>query len=91
MCRLGRDEILRYRGCRKIVLQVVQLDTTHIAATHRATPAQIAIAWCFHQPGITAAIVGARNPQQAIENAQAARIALSAGEITRLSEAFSGC
>ena len=63
-------------------------QTADIAAAHGATPAQIAIAWCFHQPGVTAAIVGARSPQQAIENAAAAQIVLSDAEIARLSAAF---
>ncbi|MFT5682133.1 MAG: methylglyoxal reductase [Myxococcota bacterium] len=65
-------------------------QTADIAAAHNATPAQIAIAWCFHQPGVTAAIVGARSPQQAIENAAAGRITLSAAEIARLSQVFAG-
>lgn len=64
--------------------------TADIAAAHSATPAQVAIAWCVHQPGVTAAIVGARSPQQAIENAEAGRIALTAAELERLSSVFSG-
>ena len=33
--------------------------------------AQIVIAWTLPQPGITFALCGARNPEQAIENARA--------------------
>jgi aryl-alcohol dehydrogenase-like predicted oxidoreductase len=48
-----------------------------IAEKHQATLAQV-IAYCtFHMPGITAAIVGARHPDQAIENAQTAKLQLS--------------
>lgn len=37
---------------------------------------QLALAWLLHQPGVTAVIAGARNPQQARENAAAADIEL---------------
>ena len=36
-----------------------------IAEAHGATPAQIVIAWTLQQPGITFALCGARNPEQA--------------------------
>ena len=71
---------------RKVLDALAQ--TADIAATHRATPAQVAIAWCFHQPGVTAAIVGARTAAQAEENAAAASIVLSDAECERLAEAF---
>jgi aryl-alcohol dehydrogenase-like predicted oxidoreductase len=58
-----------------------------IARAHDATPAQIVIAWTVDQPGITFALCGARNPEQAKENARAARIRLSADEIKTISEA----
>ena len=35
------------------------------------TPAQAALAWCWQQPGVTTVIPGARNPDQAIANAEA--------------------
>lgn len=48
-----------------------------LADAHDATLAQLVIAWTIRQPGITAALVGARNPKQAVENADAGKIALS--------------
>jgi len=48
-----------------------------IAEAHDATPAQLVINWTIHRPGITAALVGARNPQQVEENAAAAAFKLS--------------
>jgi len=39
-----------------------------IAEGHRVTLAQLAINWTISQPGITSAIVGARNPRQVAEN-----------------------
>ncbi|MFY1632625.1 aldo/keto reductase [Solwaraspora sp. WMMB335] len=38
----------------------------------RATMAQFALRWILDQPGVTVAIPGARNPQQAVANATAA-------------------
>lgn len=51
-----------------------------IAERHSATVAQVIIHCTFRMPGITAAIVGARNPQQAEENAGAATLQLSEQE-----------
>ncbi len=48
-----------------------------VASTHQASTAQIVIAWTLQQPGITFALCGARNPEQAIENAKAGRVRLS--------------
>lgn len=58
-----------------------------VAEAHGATEAQIVIAWTLQQPGITFSLCGARNPQQAKENAKAGRIRLSNDEIQRISEA----
>jgi len=38
------------------------------------TPAQAALAWVVQQPGVTTVIPGARNPEQARANAQAAHV-----------------
>ena len=43
--------------------------------------AQVVIAWTLQQPGITFALCGARNPDQARENARAGRIRLSTDEV----------
>lgn len=48
-----------------------------VADAHKATLAQLVIAWTIRQPGITSAIVGARTPEQAVENARAAQITLN--------------
>ncbi len=42
---------------------------------------QLVIRWTIEQPGITVALVGARNKEQAIQNAKAAYINLSKNEI----------
>ena len=53
-----------------------------IAERHNSTLAQLALAWLIAQPQ-TNAIAGARYPEQATDNAQAADIKLSADEIAR--------
>lgn len=55
-----------------------------IAAAHSCTQAQLAIAWTVHQPGITHALVGARNETQVAENAAATAIALSSAEVAQM-------
>ena len=55
-----------------------------VAAEHGATPAQVALAWQMAQPGITAPIVSATSVAQWQELAGAARLALTAAQIERL-------
>ena len=62
-------------------------DIRSIADAHSATIAQLVIAWTIQQPGITFALCGARNPEQAIENAKAATITLSSDEVAFISSA----
>lgn len=52
-----------------------------IAQSHNATVGQVVINWTILQPGITAALVGARNAEQAVQNAQAANFRLSESEV----------
>ncbi|MGM3307511.1 aldo/keto reductase [Anabaena sp. WFMT] len=54
-----------------------------IAEDHNCSLAQLALAWLIAQPQ-TNAIVGARYPEQAIANAQAVEIKLSAEEIAEI-------
>jgi len=55
-----------------------------IAAAHGATVAQLVINWTIRRPGITAALVGARNPAQAQENAAASELTLTEDETARI-------
>jgi methylglyoxal reductase len=59
-----------------------------IAAQQAASPSQVVIAWTLAQPGLTFALCGARNPAQAIENAAAGRLRLSAAETEAISRAI---
>lgn len=59
-----------------------------IAEKYGATLGQLSVAWIFSQPAITAAIVGARNPEQAESNAQAADIKLEQDDIDAIRAIF---
>ncbi len=73
---------------REAINDVVRDHLIPLAQSHGATPVQVAIAWVVHQPGMTAAIVGTRTPQQARENAAAGDLELTPDDVRRLSEAF---
>lgn len=59
-----------------------------IAQEHEASIAQIVIAWTLAQPGITFALCGARNPAQALDNARAGTIWLSAEDLSTVEAAI---
>ncbi|MGD0900519.1 MAG: aldo/keto reductase [Thermoguttaceae bacterium] len=61
-----------------------QLDP--IAQRHGVSVAQLVIAWTCSQPGITSALCGARDPEQALENAAAGEIVLTPDEVRSMSE-----
>jgi len=63
-------------------------EVAPVAAAHKATLAQTVIAWTLAQPGITFALCGARNPQQALENAAAGELRLTSEELAVLDEAI---
>lgn len=55
-----------------------------MAAGYHATTAQLALAWVFHQPKVAAALAGARNAQQATENAKAMQLRLSEPDLQQI-------
>lgn len=57
-----------------------------IADAHNATLSQLVLNWTIHQPGITCALAGARNPAQVIENAGAARFKISDDEMSTINK-----
>jgi aryl-alcohol dehydrogenase-like predicted oxidoreductase len=59
-----------------------------IAQSHNCTLAQLVIAWTIHQPGITHALVGARNEAQVNENAAAASVQLASAELAQMNAAI---
>lgn len=73
------------RENRKRVLEFLE-KIRPIADRHNATLAQLVINWTIHRPGITAALVGARNARQAEENAGAADFKLTQQETDRIND-----
>ncbi|TIN10076.1 aldo/keto reductase [Mesorhizobium sp.] len=61
-----------------------------VAEVHQASMAQIVIAWTLAQPGITFALCGGRNATQALDNARAGEILLSAAELGAIDAAVAG-
>jgi methylglyoxal reductase len=59
-----------------------------IARKYSFTDGQLAIAWALAQPGITHALVGARDEGQAAENAAAGSILLAAEDASQVKEAM---
>ena len=57
-----------------------------LAAEKKATLSQLVLRWTMEQPGITIALVGARDPAQAMENARAMEVQLDQEEIAFISE-----
>ena len=54
-----------------------------IAATHDATPSQVALAWLIHHPNVVA-IPGASSVEQLRHNVEAADLELDDGELEEL-------
>jgi 1-deoxyxylulose-5-phosphate synthase len=59
-----------------------------LAKARDVSPAQIALAWLLHKPGITAPIIGASKLSHLEQAVAATEISLSAEEIDRLEEAY---
>lgn len=59
-----------------------------IAAAAGRTVAQVVLNWTIQQPGITAALAGARRPEQAQENAGALGWRLSVGQMQQIAAAL---
>lgn len=59
-----------------------------VAEQRGHAPAQIALAWLLHQPGVTAPIIGASKMRHLEDAVTAVDIQLSTAELTYLSEAY---
>ena len=59
-----------------------------LAERRGLTISQLVIAWTLAQPGLTHALVGARTPQQAVENAKAGTVELTGDELGEIDAAL---
>jgi aryl-alcohol dehydrogenase-like predicted oxidoreductase len=57
-----------------------------LAAEKNATLAQLVLRWTVDQPGITIALAGARNAEQAVQNAKAADVKLTQKDIAFIND-----
>lgn len=57
-----------------------------IAASHKATPAQVALAWLLTRPAVSSVLVGASKASQLEDNLGAAKLSLTSDELTTLDE-----
>jgi myo-inositol catabolism protein IolS len=73
-------------GCEAETFAAIERIRTMCDEIHRPM-AQVALAWLLHQPGVTAVIAGARNPDQIRQTAQAADLELSPETLGELTEA----
>ena len=68
----ARDE--RFQGARFRHARALVDDLEKVAAKLGVTPAALAIGWVASRPGVTAAIAGARSPEQVRQNVRAAAL-----------------
>jgi myo-inositol catabolism protein IolS len=61
-----------------------------IAGRFDASMAQLALAWVFHQTGVTGAIAGSRSPKHVRDNAGAGTIELSADDLAEIDTILEG-
>ena len=67
--------------------QRVLQSLDNVAAAHKATPAQVALAWLIARPSVTAPIASATNVEQLQDIVQAVQLKLTAKDIDALNAA----
>lgn len=87
--RDGRAKYPMYQGDEWQKNQDFLDDLRMIAGEAGISVAQLVVAWTIARPGITAALCGARRPEQIRETAAAGKIKLSAQQVARIDDALS--
>jgi aryl-alcohol dehydrogenase (NADP+) len=87
--RARTDDFQRtlYDRTREADEQVVE-RVARVAGERNVPPAQVALAWLLHQPGMTAPIVGASKPHHLDDAVAAVELKLSVEEIAALEEPY---
>jgi aryl-alcohol dehydrogenase-like predicted oxidoreductase len=85
--RAGGDPFTDYLYNQPTDFDVVE-RVAEIASERGVTPAQVALAWLLHRPGVTAPIVGATKPEHLHDALAAEQLKLSDEEIARLEEPY---
>lgn len=81
--KLVIDECGGWRAFQDLLARLAQIARGHGADV---TIGMVAVAWVLAQPGVAAAIVGARNRAHLAESARIPALALSADDLARLAE-----
>jgi aryl-alcohol dehydrogenase-like predicted oxidoreductase len=85
--RAGSDQFTDYLYDQPTDFDVVE-RVAEVAAERGVPPAQIALAWLLHRPGVTAPIVGATKLQHLQDALAAEQLTLSDEEIARVEEPY---
>jgi 1-deoxyxylulose-5-phosphate synthase len=85
--RAGTDPFTDYLYSHPSDFDVVE-RVAEVAAGRAVPPAQVALAWLLHRPGVTAPIVGATKQAHLTDALAAEKLALSAEEMKRLEELY---
>ena len=85
--RSGSDAFTDYLYAEPTDFDVVE-RVAEIAAERGVPPAQVALAWLLHKPGVTAPIVGATKPGHLADALAAEQLTLSDEEISRLEDPY---
>jgi len=86
----NRGDSKYYKGDNLTGINAFLEELRPLAAAKGATLAQLVIRWTLQRPGITIALVGARDAKQAVENAAAMEVKLTAEEIRFIDVRLSG-
>jgi len=65
----------------------IAAEVVKIAQEINRSPAQVALAWLLHQPGVVSPIIGGRSEKQIVDNLAAVEITLSGDQLARLDRA----
>ena len=85
--RAGGDPFADYLYAQPTDFDVVD-RVAAVAAERGVPPAQVALAWLLHKPGVTAPIVGATKPEHVRDALAAEQLELGDEEIARLEEPY---
>jgi len=85
--RYSSDKLLKARFFRPADFDVLD-RVLDVAKEKKVTPAQVALAWVLHRPGVTSPIVGVSSVTQLEELVAALDINLSPDEMKRLEEPY---
>ena len=81
-----REDSRFYKEENMVRINALLDELRPLAASKNVTLGQLIIRWTLERPGITIALVGARDAAQAVQNARAIEVRLSAEEIAGINE-----